>query len=228
MGGHNPRLLTTTANLQYVKKNFFLEIFLVSLRFYMNVDSCEKTESRSVQQKKIDDIGRQEFSCLEYHRKRRIYKQQPPSPHIGFLEGFFNVCVFLKLKISFVFICPNAAPHLLELWLWPVVSGFSDVFGLGYGKKCCIQNESTLFFLPNCGAALGRASKENTLGPFTVSPRARQDMAVAEKGRRGSDMLFVKILHSACNRCLMHNLSSLVPDRTWQNGGNLDVAILNS
>ena len=47
-GGHNPRLLTTTANLQYVKKNFFLEIFLVSLRFYMNVDSCEKTERRSM------------------------------------------------------------------------------------------------------------------------------------------------------------------------------------
>ena len=52
------------------------------------------------------------------------------------------------------------------------------------------------FFLPNCGAALGRASKENTLGPFTVSSRARQDMAVAEKGKRGSDMLFVKILHT--------------------------------
>ena len=119
------------------------------------------------------------------------------------------------------------------------------------------------FFLPNCGAALGTASKENTLGPFTVSPRARQDMAVAEKGKRGSDMIFVKILLSACNRgpkfqvpnlepllqalithiCnireiffsqkrliyknLMEKLSSHVPDRTWQKGKNLDVAMNN-
>ena len=69
--------------------------------------------------------------------------------------------------------------------MWPVVSGFSGVFGLGYGKKCCIQNESTLFFLPNCGAALGTASKENTLGPFSVLPRARQDMAVAMDSEKG-------------------------------------------
>ena len=42
----------------------------------------------------------------------------------------------------------------------------------------------TRFFLPNC-FGLGRGSKENTLGPFSVSVRARQDMAVAvdlEKG----------------------------------------------
>ena len=50
---------------------------------------------------------------------------------------------------------------------------------------CGRGERSTLFFLlPNC-FGLGRGSKENTLGPFSVSVRARQDMAVAvdlEKG----------------------------------------------
>ena len=45
--------------------------------------------------------------------------------------------------------------------------------------------KSTLFFLPNC-FALGNVSKENTLGPFSVSARARQDVAVdLEKGKCG-------------------------------------------
>ena len=45
--------------------------------------------------------------------------------------------------------------------------------------------EKYSFFLPNC-FALGNVSKENTLGPFSVSARARQDVAVdLEKGKCG-------------------------------------------
>ena len=40
-----------------------------------------------------------------------------------------------------------------------------------------VVREVHSFFLPNC-FALGRRSKENTLGPFSVSARARQDMVL--------------------------------------------------